>query len=148
MDADTLTAVRLEVYRRFLADGEAPSAEDVAFGLGLGRDEIEAAFRELEAGRVLVFEPGSLDIWMAQPLSTRPTDFRVTTERGAWWAACAWDAFGVSAMLGEDAQIATADPATGELLELRVEAGRPAGDEAIVHFSVPARRWWDDIGYS
>ena len=148
MTGDTATAVRLEVYRRFLADAEPPSAEVVAEGLGLTRGEAEAAFRELEAGRVLVFEPGTLDIWMANPLSARPTGFRVTTTSGTWWGTCVWDSLGIPAMLDEDATIATSDPATGEPFELRVEGGELVPSEAIAHFSIPARHWWDDIGYS
>lgn len=145
---DTVTAVRLEVYRRFLAEGAPPSAERVAAGLGISRVNAEAAFRELQAGRVLVFEPGTLDVWMANPLSARPTGFRVATASGSWWGTCVWDAFGIPAMLGEDATIATADPATGEPLEFRVEDGELQPADGVAHFSVPARRWWDDIGYT
>ncbi len=148
MALETVNAVRLEVYRRFLEDGEAPSVETVSEALGLGHDEAETAFRELEARRVLVFEPGTLRIWMANPFCARPTGFRVTTESGSWWGTCVWDAFGIPAMLDEDAEIATADPATGEPLELRIADRELVPAEAIAHFSVPARQWWDDIGYS
>jgi Alkylmercury lyase len=140
--------VRVFVYRRFVEDGKPPPVADVAAGLGLARDEVESAFRELEAGRVFVFEPGTLDIWLAQPLSARPTGFRVTASSGAWWGTCVWDGLGIPAMLGEDATIATSDPATGAPIELRIEDGELAPAEAIAHFSVPARRWWDDIGYT
>jgi Alkylmercury lyase len=144
----TTTDVRLYTYRRFLDDGHPPGVDDVAEGLGISRDDAEAAFRELEAGRVLVFEPGTLDIWMANPLSARPTGFRVTTPSGSWWGTCIWDSFGLAAMLGEDTAIATSDPATGEPFELRVEGGELVTSAAVAHFSVPARHWWDDIGYS
>jgi hypothetical protein len=146
--ADTATAVRLEVYRRFLEAGDPPSVDEVADGLGISREEAEAAFRELEAGRVLVFEPGTLDVWMANPFSARPTGFGVTTESGSWWGTCVWDSFGIPAMLSEDATIATADPATGEAFELRIEGGELVPTDAVAHFSVPARHWWDDIGYT
>jgi Alkylmercury lyase len=148
MAPDTVTAVRLEVYRRFLDDGVPPSVEAVAERLGVTREEAETAFRELEAGRVLVFEPGTLDVWMANPLSARPTGFPVTTESGSWWGTCIWDAFGIPAMLREDGTIETSDPATGEPFELRIEGGELAPVEAVAHFSVPARQWWDDIGYT
>jgi Alkylmercury lyase len=146
--ADTVTDVRLHVYGRFLDKGRPPSVDEVADGLEISADAAEAAFRELEAGRVLVFEPGTLRIWMANPLCARPTGFRVTTESGSWWGTCVWDSFGIPAMLGEDATIATADPATGEPIELRVVDGELVPTEAIAHFSVPARHWWDDIGYA
>jgi hypothetical protein len=148
MAEETATDVRLEVYRRFVEDGSPPSVDEVSDALGISSGAAEAAFRELEAGRVLVFEPGTLDIWMANPLCARPTGFRVSTASGSWWGTCVWDAFGIPAMLDEDAVIATADPATREPIELRVEGGELVPMEAIAHFSVPARHWWDDIGYS
>ena len=144
----TAPEVRLHVYRRFLEDGSPPSVADVADALGISSDAAEAAFRELEAGRVLVFEPGTLDIWMANPLCARSTGFRVSTASGSWWGTCVWDAFGIPAMLDEDAVIATVDPTTREPIELRIEGRELAPTEAIAHFSVPARHWWDDIGYS
>jgi Alkylmercury lyase len=148
LDSSVVRDVKLFVYRRFVEKGAPPTVADVAMSLELSGEDTEAAFRELEAGRVLVFEPGTLDIWMANPLSARPTGFRVTAPSGSWWGTCVWDAFGIPAMLGEDATIATSDPATGEQFELRVEDGELAPVEAVAHFSVPARRWWDDIGYS
>jgi hypothetical protein len=85
---------------------------------------------------------------MANPLSAYPTPFRVTTQRGAWWASCVWDAFGIPAMLGEDGVIETADQVTGEPFELRIEDGELQPAEAVAHFAVPASRWWENIGYT
>ena len=140
--------VRLFVYDRFVETGEPPTVQDAADALGIGRDEAEASFRRLEAARVLVFAPGTLNIWMANPFSASPTPFRVTTPRRAWWGTCVWDAFGIPAMLGSDAVIETSDPATGEPFELRVQDGELRPVEAVAHFTVPARSWWDDIGYT
>jgi Alkylmercury lyase len=148
MVADPVTSVRLEIYRGFVSGGKPSGVDDVAAGLGMPREQVEASFRELEAGRVLVFEPGTLDVWMANPFSARPTGFRVSTDSGSWWGTCVWDAFGIPAMLGEDGRIETSDPATGEPFELRIEDGRLAPVEAVAHFAVPAGRWWDDIGFT
>lgn len=140
--------VRLFVYERFLDTGAPPSVEAVAEGLGIEEDAAVASLRRLEDGRVLVFAPGTLNIWMANPLSAYPTPFRVTTRRGAWWGACVWDAFGIPAMLDTDAVIATSDPATGEPFELHVESGELLPADAVTHFAVPASRWWENIGYA
>lgn len=140
--------VRLFVYRRFLDRGEPPSVAEAAEGLGTSPAETEAAFRRLEAGHVLVFAPGTLDIWMANPLCAVPTAFRVATASGSWWGTCIWDAFGIPAMLGEDATITTSCPDCGEPFELRVEGGSLLPADGVAHFAVPARRWWDDIGYT
>lgn len=140
--------VRLLVYDRFVATGAPPTVQDVAGALELSDEDADASFRRLEAAHVLVFAPGTLNIWMANPLSAFPTPFRVRTPRGEWWGTCVWDAFGIPAMLATDAVIATSDPATGEAFELRVEDGQLELVEAVAHFAVPARRWWDNIGYT
>jgi len=138
--------VRLCVYRRLLADGGAPTHERVAAELGIAVEEAEAAFRRLEAGRVLVLAPGTLGVWMANPLSAVPTEFRVETPSGSHFGNCAWDAFGVIAMLGGEGTIFTHCPDCNEPLEFRVEGGELQPAEAVAHFAVPARRWWENIG--
>lgn len=140
--------VRIFVYRHFLERCEPPTVAQTAEALGRSRGEVEAAFRRLEASHVLVFAPGTLNIWMANPLSAFPTSFRVATERGSWWGTCIWDAFGIPAMLGEDATISTSCPDCSEPLELRVANGSLQPAEGVAHFAVPARRWWDNIGYT
>lgn len=148
MSDDLDRDVRLSVYRHFVDDGEPPTVNDVAAALGYADEEIEAAFRRLEAAHVLVFAPGTLNIWMANPLCAFPTTFRVETARGSWWGTCVWDAFGIPAMLDEDATISTSCPDCSEPMAFRVEAGALAAADGIAHFAVPARRWWENIGYT
>jgi hypothetical protein len=141
--------VRLHTYRRFVDAGSPPPVEETADVLGVPQAEVEDALRRLAEGRAIVLEPGRLDIWMAQPLSTRPTSFRVEVPgRGKWWGVCAWDAPGVAAMLDGDATISTSCPDCGEPLVLAVTDGALGPDEAIAHFAVPAAQWWDDIGFT
>ena len=140
--------VRLFVYRRFVDDGAPPNVAQVAEELGLSLEAAETSFRRLEQAHVLVFAPGTLNIWMANPLCAYPTPFRVKTPRGTWWGTCVWDAFGIPAMLDEAAVIETSDPATGERFDLRVEEGELLPVEAVAHFAVPVRRWWENIGYT
>jgi hypothetical protein len=142
------TTVRLFVYTHFLNRGHPPTMDQVADALGRSPEEIEASFRRLEAARVLVFSPGTLDIWMANPLCAFPTPFWVETARGSWWGTCVWDALGVPAMLAQDATISTWCPDCNEPLELRVKNGTLAPVEGVAHFAVPARRWWENIGYT
>jgi hypothetical protein len=140
--------VRLLVYRRFLDQGRPPTVDEVAEALGTSAAQAAAAFRRLEAARVLVLAPGSLNVWMANPLSAFPTPFRVVTARGAWWGTCVWDALGIPAMLGEDGTISTFCADCSEPLELRVAGGGLEATDAVAHFAVPARRWWENIGYT
>jgi hypothetical protein len=140
--------VRLAIYRRFVADGVPPSVADVAAELGASDDAVATSYRRLHDAHVIVLEPGTLDVWMANPLSARPTGFRVTAASGAWWGTCVWDALGIPAMLGEDARIETACADCGDPMELVVRDGALAPVEGVAHFAVPARSWWDDIGFT
>jgi Alkylmercury lyase len=140
--------VRLAVYERFVADGEPPGAERVAELLGRPAADVEAALRRLDDAHALVLEPGTLDVWMANPLCARPTPFRVRTARGEHWGTCVWDALGIPAMFGADATIATTCADCGEPMELRVRSGELEPVDGVAHFAVPARRWWEDIGFT
>jgi hypothetical protein len=141
--------VRLYIYRRFVDAGTPPSASETAEAVGVPTSEAEASYGRLAEGRAIVLEPGKLDIWMAPPLSARPTDFRVDIAgRGRWWGTCAWDAPGVAAMLDADALIFTTCPDCAEPLTLGVDRGRLTPPELVAHFAVPAKNWWDDIGFT
>jgi hypothetical protein len=140
--------VRLFVYRHFVERGEAPTAAQTAEALHTPTEEAEAAYRRLEDGRVLVLAPGTLDIWMANPFSAFPTPFWVETRRGSWWGTCVWDALGIPAILGEDGSVSTSCADCGDPLELRVDGGSLATVPGVAHFAVPARHWWDNIGYT
>ena len=85
---------------------------------------------------------------MANPLSAFPTPFQAETPRGTYWANCIWDAFGVVAMLGADGTVLTSCADCGEELTFRVTDGELEPTQGVAHFAVPARNWWDNIGYT
>lgn len=141
--------VRLHIYRRFVEDATPPSVAQTSAALGVSRDDVAASYRRLAEGHVVVLEPGSLDVWMANPLSARPTSFRVRTEGGReYFAPCVWDAPGILAMLEIDGTADTVCPDCDAPLSLEVRDGDLVPTEAVAHFAVPARRWWDDIGFT
>ena len=139
---------RLHIYERFVADGRPPTVAETAAALGVGEEAAGRAYRELEANRVVVLAPGTLAVWMANPLSAVPTAFRVEAERGSYWGNCAWDGLGVVAMLGGDGRMATACADCGEPLDFRVRGGRLEDGAGVIHFGVPARRWWENIAFT
>jgi len=140
--------VRLEVYRRLLSDGHAPAAAEIGGRLAFSTADGEAALRRLADGRMLVLRPGTTEVLMANPLSAIPTSFRVETPRGAWWGNCIWDALGIPAMLRTDARVVTRCPDCDEPLTLSLEGGRLLEPTGVIHFQVPATRWWDDIVFT
>jgi len=80
--------------------------------------------------------------------STDPTNFRVTTERGGWWANCAWDSLAIIAALHTDGHIGSTWSDTGEPLALDVTDGQLDNSDGYIHFVVPASRWWDDVVFT
>lgn len=140
-------AVRLAVYRRTVAEGAPPSAEAIAHEIGATNADVETSLRRLADGHVLVLAPGTTSIWMAAPFSAIPTPFSVSVGERRYFANCIWDALGVPACLHADARIDTTCPDCAAPLRLEVRDGAlKEPGESVIHFAIPAARWWDDIG--
>jgi hypothetical protein len=141
-------AVRVEIYRYFVDRGHAPVAAEVASALDAPVPEVEDAFRRLADAHVLVLAPGTPYIWMANPLSALPTPYAATVDSRSFWGNCIWDALGIVAMLGGTGEVESYCPDCGDPLSLRAADGELAESDHIVHYAVPARHWWDDIGFN
>ena len=140
--------LRLRILHGFLA-GETPTVDSIAPGLRASREDVAAGFDRLAAGRAIVLARGTHDIVMAAPFAGAPTDFRVSLGPRQYHANCIWDAMGIPAMLGgADAAIETRCTDCGDTLHLAVHDRRITGDQSIVHFAVPAARWWADIVFT
>ena len=126
----------------------APSVPDTARALAVPSAEVEAAYHALAARHMIVLRPASDTIWMAMPFSNMQTAFTVISGGRAYYAPCAWDAFGVPALLGTDARIFTTCADCGGALERKVSKGTITETRGVVHFALPARRWWDDVGFT
>jgi Alkylmercury lyase len=141
--------IRNHVYASFTRDGSAPTAADTAAALGIAEEEAAAAYRRLHDAHALVLHSGSAVIRMLNPFSAVETPHRVEAGGRSWFANCAWDALGIPAALHADGRVRSSCPDCGDPVELEVRDGRLVrGAELLVHFVVPARRWWDDIGFT
>jgi hypothetical protein len=138
--------VRAAVYASFRDTSQPPQIEMLVDSTRASQAAVLSALQALADEHCLVLLPGSTSIWMAHPFSGVKTDFVVTIGRRHWHANCAWDGLSILALFG-DGSLATHSPATGELLRFEVAGGTVQG-KGIVHFLVPARRFWDDIGYT
>ncbi len=148
MDAFDLD-VRRHVYRSVAENGRPPTTGETAAGLGVGATEIADAYQRLHDAHALVLFPDTTDVWMANPFCFAPTPHTVTAGGRVWTGTCAWDALGIPAALHIDASIASACACCGEPVALEVRDGELVeGGELLVHILVPARRWWDDIGFT
>lgn len=148
MTADLPGRVRNAVYRFFVQTARAPTVEELSRELQLPASEVEWALGELAAQRALVLRPGSTDVWMAMPFSAVPTGFRVLCGGRAYWANCAWDALGIPAMLQADAVVEADCPDCRAPMTVEVRGGLLASSDGVIHFAVPARDWWKDIGFT
>jgi hypothetical protein len=145
---DLDSRVRLSAYRHFVRRGLAPAVRDLSDELGASPAAITASLERLAAAHVVVLDPVTRGLWMAMPFSAVPTAFRVRTSDGEWWANCAWDALGISAMLQAPAEISTSCSDCGDPPPIRTTGRALSTGSGVVHFAVPAASWWDDIGFT
>lgn len=136
------------MFRETAETGRVPAVSDIATALDLHVDDIQAALSRLAAGRVLVLAPGTTNIWMAHPYSAVPTAFRVVARGRTYFGNCVWDALGIPAILGADGIVETTCGDCGEPMTLDVRSGTLDRAQGVVHFALPAARWWDNIGYT
>jgi hypothetical protein len=137
--------VRMALYAFFAERERPPVPAELAEAVGASGPEVEAAFRRLADDHVVVLAPGTTSVWMANPLSAVPTRFQVEAGGRSYFGNCIWDALGAVAMFGGDGEVRTWCPDCDAPMALSVAGGSVRG-EGIVHFSVPAAEWWEDIG--
>ena len=148
-DADLAGAMRTVIYAHFAREGIAPTSAQLAATMKVTQDEALDALRTLAARRALVLNPATSEIWMAAPFSAVPTSFRVLGAETSWWANCAWDMLGIPAALGQSVRVAATCADCNAPMNFQVDPERgPVMDGGVVHFLVPARHWYDDIGFT
>jgi hypothetical protein len=141
-------SLRLEVYRFFVNYGRAPVSGELASAVDATPTEVEDGLRRLADDHLVVLAPSSPYIWMAHPFSGVVTDFKVHSSGRDWYANCIWDAFGILAIVGTNGAISTHCPDCSQPLTIEVHGGELVDEDYLVHFAVPAARWWDDIGFT
>jgi len=134
------------VYASFRDRSAPPSVAELADSLSVSYATVSSTLRNLADKHCIVLLPDTDSIWMAHPFSGIETDFVVTIDDRQWFANCVWDGLSILALFG-DGSLDTHSPATGKPIRFEVSAGVVHGS-GIVHFLVPARRFWDDIGYT
>jgi hypothetical protein len=121
----------------------------VSQALGSPLEKVKATLRRLQQKRLLVLEPADPSrIRMAPPFSGIQTPFRVLVQSKQYYANCAWDALGIPAAFHQDASIEAQDGHSGEPITLEDRGGKPVFQPCVIHFAVPAARWWEDIIYT
>ena len=141
-------AVRYEIYRKLVETARAPDVAELAARLKELEVDIEASLLRLNQTHSIALAPGTFSVWLASPLGAVPTRYPVVTQEVTYWAPCALDALSIPAILGLDSVTESLCPDCGERLTLTVKDGVPSSDAEVVHFTVAARNFWDNIGFT
>jgi hypothetical protein len=140
------SALRLLIYDEIVRTSETPAVATLARLLNAPLDDVRASLRRMHDAHMLVLQPTG-EILMANPFSAIPTPFVAEVGGRRWFGNCIWDAFGIIATHHTDGRVLTSCGISGETMELSVNDGVLAG-RGIVHFALPARRWWEDIVFN
>jgi hypothetical protein len=101
---------------------------------------------ELARQHLIVLTPRTHEIWMAHPFSAIPTGFPIAASGRTYYANCAWDAAGVLSIVGDGSCSAQCGDCRDDMT-FSVTGDQLHG-HGVVHFAVPARHFWDDIGFT
>lgn len=141
--------VRVAVLQHTIDTGEVPRATEVAERIGIDEALVIEAFKALADAHVYVLEPhDQTRLRMANPFSAIPTSFAVFAGGRRYFGNCVWDALGVVSLLGGEGRVETACLDCHERMVLKISGGQLANGSGVVHFSVPAGHWWDDIVFT
>jgi hypothetical protein len=137
------------VYDQLLARGTPPTSGDIAAHFGTTPDQALLALSKMNLGKTMLPNPRTGEIWMAGPFSAVPTPYEVSADGVQWWANCAWDMFGIPIVADRPVRIDARCTDCGETMTFDIDPRQPTvSAEGLVHFLVPARRWYDDIGFT
>jgi len=140
--------VRALVYDQTMRTGAPPASGQAAAVLSVTRAEIQASLQKLAEAHMLVLQREAGEVLMANPFSAVPTPFLVRAGKQTYFGNCIWDAMGIPAMLKQDAVIQTSCADCGTAMMLEIEKGELKPSSGLIHFAVPAIRWWEDIVFT
>jgi hypothetical protein len=132
--------VRARIYEMFVDGFHWVDASVLVSHIDLGENEIRIALEGLADEHRIALTPDGR-VWMAHPFSGVPTSYLSVIGDRHWYANCAWDALAILALLGDGVVRG------GEGFLWQVEDGL-VSPNGYVHLVVPARSFWDDIGFT
>ena len=141
--------VRIFAYDHLIERGLPPTSREIAAHFGVKPAEAQRTLREMKIGKTILPHPKTGEIWMAGPFASSPTEYKVAGRATHWFANCAWDMLGVAVIVNEPVHIDARCGDCGEEMSFDVDASNTElADDSVVHFLVPAARWYDDIGFT
>jgi hypothetical protein len=140
--------IRSFVYDHLVESGSPPTLAEIAAHFGTTRDVARQELGALKIGKTILVHPESGEIWMAGPFSAARTDYKLVAGDRSWWANCAWDMLGIPMVLNTEVQGRTVCTDCGSSMTIDCSPLHPPTFDAVVHFLVPARRWYEDIAFT
>lgn len=148
MMTPTSSELRIHIYERLLDIGRPPTSQEIATHFAISQTDARRSIADMKIGKTVLPDPQTGEIWMAGPFSAEPTTYRVIGSRAQWSANCAWDMLGVAMIAGEEVRIEAQCTDCGSPMLLRANPRSAPDAEGVVHFLVPARRWYEDIRFT
>ena len=148
MDENQIWQIRLFVFQHFAETTRPPRVEETAAYFSISDEQAAWAYEELNRRHAFFLQPGPHKILMAWPFSAVETPFRVRANGMTYFANCAWDSLGIPAALHADAEIEATCAQSGELIHITVSGQRAQHSNALAHFLIPFREWYDDLPFT
>ena len=139
---DIVWTVRLFIYQHITEKERPPTVAETAARFQFSIDRAREIYKELHQRHAIFLDPGTANIRIANPYSAIPTTFRVHTHRHSYWANCAWDAFGIPAMLSADARIETVCADNQQAVNIGIEQGRIQAEAIFRQLGLTAPFWY------
>ena len=141
---DTDRQVRAATYE-LMVERVTPSPSTLAERTEVAEATVAASLRRLHDSHRLVIDRSGT-VLMAHPFSSFDTGHHALIGAATYHGNCAWDALAILGLLG-DGSTRMRSASGGEPIGLDVQAGVVSPD-AIVHFVVPPRRFWEDVAFT
>lgn len=146
--AATNEQLRVFIYDHLIAHGVAPSCAEMGDAFGETAASVRDQLATLRIGKTVLVHPTTRELWMVGPFSAAPTNYRLTDGSTTWFANCAWDMFGVATLVGRPIRAEVPCVDCDEPLSVHCDPAEPPKEPFVVHFLLPARRWYEDIGFT
>ena len=139
--------LRIFVYRHMVRRERCPTVAEIARGISSSIPKVRRGLARLSASHAFMLQEDG-ELWRVAPFSAIPTAFPVSVGGRSWFANCIWDALGIPAMLGKDAEIGAACGCCNLAMPVAVKAGKLRNTEGLIHIAVPAREWYKDVAFT
>ena len=142
------TALRRFIYEEILANGTPPNTDRIAAQFGVDAADARRSLAAMKIGKTVLIHPKTGEVWMAGPFAASQTSYEVSRDGKRWWGNCAWDMLGVATLVGFPVTVRGSCEDCGDTLLLEIESREQKMPDWIVHLLVPARNWYDDVGFT